>query len=445
FYNCIAIRFILGSNSNLKYGARLLNSFLGDNSTISCCEVLNNLIFPAHEQHHNNSFLVAAVVMGQSNMAAGATMGSNHNSRSNDNEIQAGRGFWPGLCTSVKHSCRFASYTLLSKSDYPAEMDIQLPFSLLNNNVSLDQLEVMPAFWWMYNMYALARNSAKYVQRDIRLHKVQKIEFDAYAPDTVEEIIRGRRLLEIWTAKASLRKQGLPFEGNSADELAKIGLELLKEHPEEAKNLEILGDMMEKSKRKVVILKAYSAWNAYGDMLYHYALKNLIDYMEAHPKATLNDMHADLKGKRQLEWVNMGGQLMLKKDVDKLRTDICSGKLNTWKEIHARYDKLWDDYPRDKQKHAYAILCEILNTDKLSLEMWLNALSKEESIQQFITDQVYVSREKDYENTFRQITFKDKEEMNSAIGTIDDNSFVVQTRQELEDFRKRLSALRKRA
>ena len=86
FYGCKAVRFILGNNSNLKYGARLINSFLGDNSTISCCEVLNNLIFPAHEQHHNNSFLIASVVMGQSNMAAGATIGSNHNSRANDNE-----------------------------------------------------------------------------------------------------------------------------------------------------------------------------------------------------------------------------------------------------------------------------------------------------------------------------------------------------------------------
>ncbi|MBP1670178.1 MAG: hypothetical protein H6Q21_2544, partial [Bacteroidetes bacterium] len=165
FYGCKAVKFILGNNSHLKYGARLINSFLGDNSTISCCEVLNNLIFPAHEQHHNNSFLIASVVMGQSNMAAGATIGSNHNSRANDNEIQAGRGFWPGLCTSVKHSCRFASFVLLSKADYPAELDIPLPFSLLNNNSSKDQLEVMPAFWWLHNMFALARNSWKFQNR----------------------------------------------------------------------------------------------------------------------------------------------------------------------------------------------------------------------------------------------------------------------------------------
>jgi hypothetical protein len=113
FYGCKAVRFVLSDNSNLKYGARLINSFLGDNSTISCCEVLNNLVFPAHEQHHNNSFLIASVVMGQSNMAAGVTVGSNHNSRANDNEVQAGRGFWPGLCSSIKGR-------LSSRAQYPS-------------------------------------------------------------------------------------------------------------------------------------------------------------------------------------------------------------------------------------------------------------------------------------------------------------------------------------
>ena len=82
FYQAVAVRFVLGRNCQLKYGARLLNSILGDNSTVSCCELLNNLIFPFHEQHHNSSFLIATTVMGQSNIAAGATIGSNHNSRS---------------------------------------------------------------------------------------------------------------------------------------------------------------------------------------------------------------------------------------------------------------------------------------------------------------------------------------------------------------------------
>jgi hypothetical protein len=127
FYGVKAVRFMMAAHSQLKYGARLLNSYLGHNSTISCCEVLNSLIFPAHEQHHNNSFLCASLLMGQSNMAAGATVGSNHNSRSADGELIAGRGFWPGLCVSLKHNSKFASFTILAKADFPAELNLPIP------------------------------------------------------------------------------------------------------------------------------------------------------------------------------------------------------------------------------------------------------------------------------------------------------------------------------
>ncbi|NCC63615.1 MAG: DUF4954 family protein, partial [Spirochaetia bacterium] len=134
FYGCKAIRFIMGDNCNLKYGARLIHSFLGDNSTVSCCELLSNLIFGGHEQHHNNSFLIASLIKGQSNMAAGANIGSNHNSRGNDGEMVAGRGFWPALSSTLKYDCKFASYVLIAKGNYPNELNIPLPFSLLSSD-----------------------------------------------------------------------------------------------------------------------------------------------------------------------------------------------------------------------------------------------------------------------------------------------------------------------
>lgn len=188
FYGAKAVRFVIGRNSNLKYGARLIHSVLGDNSTVSCCEILNNLIFPFHEQHHNNSFLIAALVQGMSNMAAATTIGSNHNSRANDGELRAGRGFWPGLAVSIKHSSRFASYVLLIKGAYPDEMNIHLPFSLVMNNAQFDRLEVLPAYFWTYNLYALERNTWKSATRDKRKVKQQHIETDYLAPDTACEI-----------------------------------------------------------------------------------------------------------------------------------------------------------------------------------------------------------------------------------------------------------------
>ena len=445
FYGSKAIRFILGDNSNLKYGAKLINSFLGDNSTISCCEVLNNLIFPAHEQHHNNSFLVASVVLGQSNMAAGATIGSNHNSRANDNEIQAGRGFWPGLCTSVKHSSRFASFTLLSKAQYPAELDIPLPFSLLNNNPAKGQLEILPAFWWLYNMYALARNTWKYHKRDQRQNKVQNIEFDSLAPDTVEEIFNAVRLLEIWTAKARLQSMGSLTNDKNELELANIGRELLMGPEGKIDDLEVLGENIEKSKRKVVILKVYKAYHGYRNMLHYYAIKNLMAYIKVNPDATFLSMCDELKCKRECSWVNFGGQLIPEKDADQLRADIGSGKLATWTEIHGKYDALWENYPFEKQKHAFATLCEILETDKPTKEQWMFSLDKAIKIQEFIRDQVYISRKKDFDNPFRMATYRNAAEMTAAIGTIEDNSFVKQVRNETEDFIKLAEEIKNRA
>jgi len=438
FYGCKAVKFILGSNSNLKYGARLINSFLGDNSTISCCEVLNNLIFPAHEQHHNNSFLIASVVMGQSNMAAGATIGSNHNSRANDNEIQAGRGFWPGLCTSVKHSCKFASFTLLSKADYPAEMNIPLPFSLLNNNVSNNQLEVMPAYWWMYNMYALARNTWKFQNRDKRISKVQHIEFDAFAPDTIEEVIHAMNLLELWTAKAYLRKNDMPETGKSTGHLTELGKKLLSGNEKEVDKLDVYGENMENTKRNTVIIKPYKAYHAYREMLIYYSVNNLISYLKENKNSSLSSMHNDLKGKRRHNWVNLGGQIMLEEDLERLRADIGSGKLATWTQIHKRYNKLWDKYNTDKRKHAYATLLEITGTNYMNAATWKKILMEAERIQQYVCDQVYISRKKDYDNPYRQATFRNEEEMKAAIGTIDDNSFIVQVRKETEDYKKSL-------
>lgn len=445
FYGCKAVKFILGNNSNLKYGARLIHSFLGDNSTISCCEVLNNLIFPAHEQHHNNSFLVAAVVMGQSNIAAGATIGSNHNSRANDNEIQAGRGFWPGLCTSLKHSCRFASFVLLSKADYPSELDIPLPFSLLNNNVSKDQLEIMPAFWWMYNMFALARNSWKFKARDKRVNKVQHIEFDTLAPDTVEEIISARRLLEIWTAKAGLRQKGLPFSDKNEDELSIIGREILSGKEEEFGELEVLGENLENSKRKIVILKPWKAYHAYGDMLHYYAVKNLIDHMIENPTDSFQTIFGKLKNKRHMEWINLGGQIIQNDDVADLRRDIGSGKLTSWDDIHKRYNDLWVKYSVDKQKHACAVLCDLYHSETLTKADWSAALDKAIIIQNYICDQVYLSRKKDFENPFRQNTFRNKEEMKAALGSLEENSFIVQVRQETGDFEKLAKEIKNRS
>lgn len=437
FYGCKAVRFIMGNNSNLKYGARLIHSFLGDNSTVSCCELLNNLIFPAHEQHHNNSFLVAALVGGQSNIAAGATIGSNHNSRSNDNEIIAGRGFWPGLSTTLKHSSRFASFTLIAKGDYPAEIDLPLPFSLLSHNVGERRLEVTPAFWWMRNMYALARNSWKFGARDTRIHRTQHLQHDALAPDTVEEIIAARALLETWTGAAA-RSTELSWKAgygsypqlvaammsdSKHQDLQDEGRRMLQD-PSSAITEPLLVTGLEKTRRPTAINHVRESWTAYGEMLHHYAASHIVSDPQGAGRSSESRISA---------WVNLGGQLVPETDVDTLRRDIASGALASWHDIHRRYDELYQRYPHDLTTHAWAV-AELVHGNLESSEDRTEFLRKAVEIQEQVRDRVYESRRKDYENPFRIATYRNPEEMEAAIGSIDDNSFVQQVTAQTEEF-----------
>ncbi|MBN1853278.1 MAG: DUF4954 family protein [Pirellulales bacterium] len=477
FYGSKGVRFVMGNNANLKYGARLIHSFLGDNSTVSCCEILNNLIFPAHEQHHNNSFLISALLMGQSNVAAGATIGSNHNSRANDGEIQAGRGFWPGLCTTLKHSCRFASFVLLAKGNYPSELDVPLPFSLLADDTARARLVMTPAYWWLHNMYALKRNTWKFLTRDKRVTKTQKIEFDCLAPDTAEEMFQAMGLLELWTAKASLRSLGEAVEGRSDEELAFLGRRLLAVADDQTEDLEILGENIENSQRKVVIRKAHQGYHAYRQMLHYYAVKNLLDYMVTNPAATWGSMCEELAGPREGHWVNIGGQLVSGPDMSKLLADIRAGLHDSWDQIHRAFDALWAAYPLQKQRHALATLAELLGTEKpenrtilshhpsnrcleqmrefqsiqktnlgwpLGEDAWIAALDETVRIQEYVQDQVFQTRQKDHINRFRQTTFRNAAEMRAVVGTAEENSFVIQVRKETEKFKLLVDAVKQR-
>ena len=101
----------------------------------------------------------------------------------------------------------------------------------------------MPGYWWMYNMYAMDRNSKKFAKRDKRTVKAQNIEFDNLAPDTAEEMLHGMDLLRGWMAAST--------DGT------------------------VYADGMEKGKRKTVVLKAAEGLKAYEEMLVFYAMKTL--------------------------------------------------------------------------------------------------------------------------------------------------------------------------
>ncbi len=433
FYGVKAVRFIMGENTCLKYGARLINSYLGDNSTISCCEVLNSLIFPSHEQHHNNSFLCAAIVMGQSNIAAGATLGSNHNSRGADGEMVAGRGFWPALCVNIKHNSRFASYVLLAKGAYPAELHIPYPFSLVSNTENA--LQIMPAYWMMYNMYALTRNAWKYGARDKRMLKQQEIVFDYLAPDTISEMFDAMKLISIYIAKAYLNRY--PDEDhNSSEDLEILGRTLIHEKPELVDTLEVLGEMHESSKRKSIILKARKAFLCYRDMIHYYAVKTLIYHAKSQHFTHWKDLTRNLEVTKRGKWMNLGGQLICHQDLEHIKTRIRERSISTWAQLHQQYHEVFEKYPIQNTEYALASLLELhhKSLSETTEDDWQQWLSSCIDIQKTIERRTIESRDKDYQNPFRKLTYDSVLEMEAVLGRVEDNNFIQQVHTFSEEF-----------
>ncbi|HXB07864.1 MAG TPA: DUF4954 family protein [Puia sp.] len=443
FYGVKAVRFIMASHSQLKYGARLINSYLGNNATISCCEVLNSLIFPAHEQHHNNSFLCAALVMGQSNMAAGATIGSNHNSRSPDGEIVAGRGFWPGLCVSLKHNSRFASYAILAKGDYPAELDIPVPFALISNDASKDELIVMPAYWFLHNMYAIARNSWKYVDRDKRIDKTQLLEYDYLAPDTIGEMVKALTLLEQYTGQALLRAEGQRRK-HSEEELIGLGAAFLRDEPGKADSLEILAEGWENSDRKVRLVKVGQAWTMYRELIAYHAANQLLKLIREESIDRFDDLLKLIPSTLPLQrWVNVGGQLIRESQLEQLMGQIHAGKIRNWEQVHLFYVRQGEQYSFDKLLHALAALKEVtgITLRRAGPGGLRQLLEQSVAIKEKQTKEIHASRAKDYTNPFRKMVYETPEEMNAVVGRLQDNGFIRQEKDALKKYRREVEEL----
>ncbi|MCM1321665.1 MAG: DUF4954 family protein [Bacteroides sp.] len=438
FYQAVAVRFVIGRNCQLKYGARLINSVLGDNSTVSCCEVLNNLLFPFHEQHHNSSFLIATTICGQSNIAAGATIGSNHNSRCPDGEIIANRGFWPGLCSDFKHNSRFASFTLVSKGSYPYELNIRYPFALIAMNGADQSLHVMPAYWFMHNMFAVARNNVKFKNRDRRVKKIQHIEMDPFAPDTMQEVFFAiERIVELTGRWLKANDEVVKVSGDlDVYQTAKFYL-----HKNSDSGL-ILSDSQCMKKYGAKILKPACAYKEYRKVMKYFTVKTLMEYCEAHGISVLTKKALSSIERQNLytSWCNIGGQVIPEARVHELLNLIKLGKINNWDEVHAFYDDCAKSYLTDKTAYAMYLL-EYLYSKGIELftsDNFLDLYSDVREVSVYMYESSVRSRRKDYENYFRTITYRNEEEMISVIGQLESNEFLRQMKTDMDAFNLKL-------
>jgi hypothetical protein len=340
-----------------------------------------------------------------------------------------GRGFWPGLCVSIKHNSMFASFSLLNKGDYNYELNVPIPFSLISNDPLKDELVIMPGYWFLYNFYALARNASKYVDRDKRITKSPIYEYAYLAPDSVNELIKAKKIIAISVAKASLLKQ--KDASNYSDEkLANIGDKILtSQTKKEIDSLTVFAEGIENSKRKVRYIKCYDAYHMFHKMIFMYGMDALTETLFHQKTSSLDAALKQLPSPaKDLDWINVGGQLIPQKNIHSVLNQIKNGVIEDWDQMHEFYHNESTKYETRKRQHALAVL--ELHTHKkiegLSAKQFSNWLDEYLLIKTEVAQKIKATRAKDYSNQFRKMVYLNDEEMNVVVGKLEDNSFINQ-------------------
>jgi hypothetical protein len=248
----------------------------------------------------------------------------------------------------------------------------------------------------------------------MRTEKIQAIEYDYLAPDTINEIFDAIKIL----GKLSADKDGCYYI-----------------------------DGFENSTRKVEICKLPEALKLFNDLVIYYGVSQLLEHQQKYNFTSFEELKKSISTKiTRSKWINVGGQLMRDTDVEKIKQQIKTGKIQNWHQLHEMYKRIGSDYPSDKLEHAYTSLLEILNitSKQFTPATCKNVLRKAVSVKEWMSKGIYESREKDYTNPFRKMVYATKKEMDKVIGKIEDNTFIQQQLAELDAFKKKVKEVTKK-
>jgi hypothetical protein len=283
-------------------------------------------------------------------------------------------------------------------------------------------------------MYALARNAGKYSSRDGRTDKTLLIEYDFLAPDSINEMMEAMQLFKSLTAKAWALKNKKTIADK---ELLKKGEALLTSKNDDVNGLEINAEGFENSNRKTLLAKVPEAYMVFKKMIIYYGISQLLEFIEEKKITSWQKLLKALPANAErIDWVNAGGQLVPAPAMQTLIKNIRSGKVNSWDEIHAFYNRKSKDYMADKFRHSFAALLEVLNltTKKFTKKLFLQLIEEAITTKEWICSGIYASRAKDYTNPFRTMLYETEQEMEMVIGKLKDNSFILAQQKELNSF-----------
>ena len=192
------------------------------------------------------------------------------------------------------------------------------------------------------------------------------------------------------------------------------------------------------------VLKTKEAYAIYKRLVIYYGVEQLVFFTNEQKPSSFEELKDKLPQHPQgVDWLNIGGQLIPKPDVETLLKNIKSGEVKSWNEIHQFYQQNGKLYSEQKLQHAFASLLEILRIDRSQFhaELFADLLQQALETKTWMMQNIYNSRAKDYQSEFRLMVYDNKTEMENVIGKLDDNIFISQQQQELATFIKTVDHL----
>ncbi len=203
---------ILCEHSHVERHGKVTLSIIGPNTGVAEGEVTSCLLGPFVGFHHQAMLIAGIWPEGKGNVAYGANIGSNHTSKSPDQEVLCGEGMFFGLGTNIKFPSDFTKspYSIIATGVDTLPQKLEFPFSLLNKpaesipGVPPSYNEIFPGWVLSNNIYMVRRNEGKYRKRN----KARRSEFvfTVFRPDIIDMLIvardrlkKGRSVKEIYT------------------------------------------------------------------------------------------------------------------------------------------------------------------------------------------------------------------------------------------------------
>ena len=184
-------RSVLMSRSKVGCKAIVKSSIVAPCCHIEEGEVNSTYMGPLTQMHHHSLLIAALWPEGCGNLGYGANVGSNHTGRMPDQEIMPGQGMFFGLGVNVKFPANYreSPFTLIASGVTTMPQRVKFPFSLIRSGdpqlmgVPARLNEILPAWNYARNAYALDRNIYQYAQRG--KGAVPNSYFSLYGAETV--------------------------------------------------------------------------------------------------------------------------------------------------------------------------------------------------------------------------------------------------------------------